>query len=76
MNAKQFATLIGFATVAAWIGFGFGEAILCALGAAAGYAVAAIMQGEIDLAEVQARVQGRQTQPPPPPPPTRAPRVQ
>ena len=34
MNPQQLAGLIGFLFVAAWIAFGFGDAILCLLGAA------------------------------------------
>jgi hypothetical protein len=55
-DPKHFAALLGFAFVAAWIGFGFGQALLCLIGAAAFYAVAAVLQGEVDLGEVQSRV--------------------
>ena len=74
MPPKQFAALMGFAFVAAWIGFGFGQAVLCLLGAGVFFAAASIAQGEIDLGRLQSRLQGQQ--PPayaPPPPP--APRV-
>lgn len=40
---KNLAALLGFAFVAAWIGFSFGEAILCLLGAALFYAVASFL---------------------------------
>ena len=80
--SKQFAALLGFAFVAAWIGFNFGYAVLCLLGAAIGYAVAAFAQGELDLGELQQRVgsgnlrSGGSSVPPPPPAPRRtAPRV-
>ena len=33
MTPRQFAALLGFLFTAAWIGFGFGEAILCLVGA-------------------------------------------
>ena len=33
MTPGQFAALLGFLFTAAWIGFGFGEAILCLVGA-------------------------------------------
>jgi len=56
LDFKQFAALLGFAFVAAWISFGFGNAILCLLGAAVFAAVAAVAQGELDLGEVQDRL--------------------
>jgi hypothetical protein len=59
MTPRQFAALLGFLFAAAWIGFGFGEAILCLLGAGvfAGllYAGEAFLRGDIDLADVQTR---------------------
>ncbi len=55
-DTKQFAAILGFASVAAWIAFGFGYALLCLLGAATFYGVAAVLQGDVDLGEVQARV--------------------
>ena len=42
MNPQQLAGLIGFLFVAAWIAFGFGDAILCLVGAAGFYAAAAL----------------------------------
>lgn len=80
MSTKHFSAFLGFAFVAAWIGFSLGDALLCALGAAAAYAGAAMLAGEIDLGELQGRVQ-RAQQPappsyvPPPPPRSAAPRV-
>jgi hypothetical protein len=56
MTTKQLAALLGFAFVAAWIGFGFGYAILCLLGAAVFYVAAGVREGEIDLAELQGRL--------------------
>jgi hypothetical protein len=55
MNPKQLAGLLGFLFVAAWIGFGFGDAILCLIGAAVFYLVIAFYSGELDLAELQQR---------------------
>lgn len=55
LDLKQFAALLGFAFVAAWIAFGFGNAILCVLGAGVFYAIAAVAQGELDLGEMQNR---------------------
>jgi hypothetical protein len=63
MTPGQFAALLGFLFTAAWIGFGFGEAILCLVGAGvfAGllYAGIAFLRGDMDLGELQARVTGR-----------------
>ena len=59
MITKQFATALGFAFVAAWAAFGFGDAILCLIGAAVFAAAAAFWQGELDLAELQERVSQR-----------------
>ncbi|MGI8411474.1 MAG: hypothetical protein ACR2LV_02195 [Solirubrobacteraceae bacterium] len=59
MNTNQFAALLGFAFVAAWIGFGLLDAILCLVGAAVLYLAVAVRQGEIDLAELQDRVGSR-----------------
>jgi hypothetical protein len=77
---KNLAALIGFAFVAAWIAFGFGDAILCLLGAATFYAVASFLEGDLDLAGLQARLGSSgappTTGPPPPPRPRPRPRVQ
>jgi hypothetical protein len=61
MNTRQLAALLGFAFVAAWIALSFGYALLCLAGAGIFYALAAVLQGEIDLGELQSRV----TQQPP-----------
>ncbi|MBA2240263.1 MAG: hypothetical protein H0W09_03315 [Solirubrobacterales bacterium] len=59
MIAQQhFEALLGFLFVAAWIGFGFGDAVLCLLGALAFYAIGSFLRGELDLAEVQERLGG------------------
>jgi hypothetical protein len=55
MNAQQLAGLLGFLFVAAWIAFGFGDAILCLVGAGAFYAATAFFRGELDLADLQQR---------------------
>jgi hypothetical protein len=60
INIKQYLGLIGFLFVAAWIGFNFGDAVLCLVGAVVFYAIGAVLQGEIDLGDVQARVQRSQ----------------
>ena len=56
MNTRQLAALLGFAFVAAWIALNFGYALLCLIGAGAFYALAAVLEGEIDLGDLQARV--------------------
>jgi hypothetical protein len=63
MTPGQFAALLGFLFTAAWIGFGFGEAILCLLGAGVFvgllYAGEGFLRGDIDLGELRARLTGR-----------------
>ena len=56
MTSKHYAAALGFAFVAAWVAFGFGDAILCLVGAAIFYAVAAFRDGKLDLAELQERL--------------------
>ncbi len=56
MTPKQFAAVLGFAFVAAWVAFGFGEAILCLLGAGLAWLLAGVVSGDVDLGDVQARV--------------------
>jgi hypothetical protein len=60
ITSKHFAALMGFAFVAAWIGFSFGEAILCLVGAVLFYYAAAVLEGDLDLGELQARLSGGQ----------------
>jgi hypothetical protein len=48
--------VLGFGFVAAWIALNFGYAILCFVGAAVSYGAAAVVQGEVDLGEVQRRL--------------------
>ena len=55
MTAPQYAALIGFLSVAAWAALGFGDAVLCLVGAAVCYGVTAFYRGELDLAEFQQR---------------------
>ncbi len=64
-NRRHLATLLGFAFVAAWIGFGFGDAILCLLGAALFAGAAAVLDGELDLGELQTRLMQRERSPSP-----------
>jgi hypothetical protein len=65
MTDRHLAALLGFAFVAAWIAMNFGYALLCLVGAAAFYAVAAILEGNIDLGELQDRVTQRPLSPAP-----------
>lgn len=61
MNLKQFLGLLGFLFVAAWIGFNFGYAVLCLVGAGVFYGLGAVLQGELDLGDVQSRIQRSQS---------------
>jgi hypothetical protein len=63
INLKQFLGLLGFLFVAAWIAFNFGYAILCLVGAGVFYAIGAVLQGELDLGDVQSRIQRSQSVP-------------
>jgi hypothetical protein len=60
MTTRPFAALIGFAFVAAWIALSFGYALLCLLGATVFYALATVVEGGVDLGELQARVTQQQ----------------
>ena len=57
MTTRQFFALVGFLFVAVWVGAGFGAALLCLVGAALFAAVSAIVEGELDLGELQDRLQ-------------------
>jgi hypothetical protein len=57
MTIKHYLALIGFLFVAAWIGFNFGDAILCLVGAIVFYIVGSVLEGELDLGEMQSRFQ-------------------
>lgn len=59
MDRKQFGALLGFLFVAAWIVLNFGYAILCLIGAAVFYFVASILEGDVDLVELQTRLSPR-----------------
>ncbi len=73
MRPGQFAAALGFAFVAMWIGVDFAAAILCLVGAVVFVLGAALLLGQLDLAELQARFRSGFGQPPPPPPPRTAP---
>lgn len=56
ITLKHYLGLIGFLFVAAWIGFDFGRAVLCLVGAVVFYLIGEVVQGELDLGEMQARI--------------------
>jgi hypothetical protein len=64
----------GFAFVAAWIGFGFGHALLCLLGAAIAWLAVSILDGELDLGEMQSRLRREDAPPSAPSTPAGPPR--
>lgn len=55
MTSQQFAALLGFLFVAVWAGLGFGDAVLCLIGAAVFLLGNAFYRGELDLAALQER---------------------
>ncbi len=65
MNPQQLAALIGFLFVAAWAVLGFGDAVLCLVGAAVFYVATAVFRGELDLGELQQRATGPRASRPP-----------
>lgn len=70
IDKRHLAAAAGFAFVAAWIGFSFGEALLCLLGAAVFWLAAGVLDGKVDLGELQSRFSGDEA---PPAAPTAAP---
>ncbi len=62
MTPQQFAALLGFLFVAAWVAFGFGDAILCLIGAAVFMLALSFYRGELDLVALQERAQGYRSQ--------------
>jgi hypothetical protein len=59
MKPAHLAALIGFLFVAAWAALGFGDALLCLIGAAVFYVVTAFYQGELDLSDLQQQTRSR-----------------
>lgn len=55
-DRRHVAALLGFAFVAAWIAFGFGDAVLCLVGAALFAGAVAVADGQLDLGELQGRL--------------------
>ena len=68
IEKSHLAAFAGFAFVAAWIGFGFGDALLCLLGAAVAWVGFAILDGKVDLGELQGRITGNREDDLAPPP--------
>ena len=56
ITLKHYLGLLGFLFVAAWIAFDFGRAVLCLVGAVVFYLIGEVVQGELDLGEMQARI--------------------
>ena len=56
ITLKHYLGLLGFLFVAAWIAFDFGRAVLCLVGAVVFYLIGEVVQGELDLGELQARI--------------------
>jgi hypothetical protein len=63
MNLKYYLGLLGFLFVAAWIALSFGDAVLCLAGAVVFYAIGSVLEGELDLGEMQARLQRSRSAP-------------
>ena len=74
IDKRTQAAVGGFAFVAAWIGFGFGDALLCLLGAAVAWVVVGVIDGKLDLGEMQSRLSKEEAAPAAPPPSARPPR--
>ena len=58
MTSQQFAALLGFLFVAAWVAFGFGDAFLCLIGAVVFMLASSFYRGELDLNTLQERASG------------------
>ncbi len=67
IDKRTLAAIGGFAFVAAWIGFGFGDALLCLLGAAVGWVAIGVLEGTVDLAGLQGRLSSEEAPPAAPP---------
>lgn len=61
MKPQHLAALLGFLFVAAWASFGFGDALLCLIGAGVFYLATAFYRGELDLSPLQQRAAKMQT---------------
>lgn len=74
IDKRTQAAVGGFAFVAAWIGFGFGDALLCVLGAVILWLAVGVLEGKVDLAALQNRFAGEDPAPAPPTTTVRPPR--
>lgn len=63
IDKRLLAAIGGFVFVATWIGLGFGHALLCLLGAVVCWLAAAIVDGKVDLGELQRRLSGEEEVP-------------
>ncbi|MGI8631987.1 MAG: hypothetical protein ACR2NA_05485 [Solirubrobacterales bacterium] len=56
MSAMQFSAVCGFAFTFVWIVVGFGDAVLCLVGAAVFAVAVGLARGQVDLTEIQERL--------------------
>jgi len=58
MSRQQFAFAIGFAVVAVWAAAGFGAAVAAVLAGIAGFMIARVLDGQVDVGELVDRIGG------------------
>lgn len=56
MSRQQFAFAIGFAVVAVWVAAGFGAAVAAVLAGVAGFMIARVLDGQVDVGELMDRI--------------------
>jgi hypothetical protein len=56
MSRQQFAFAIGFAVVAVWTAAGFGAAVAAVLAGVAGFMIARVLDGQVDVGELMDRI--------------------
>lgn len=56
MSRQQFAFTIGFAVVAVWTAAGFGAAVAAVLAGVAGFMIARVLDGQVDVGELMDRI--------------------
>lgn len=61
ITSKHLAAALGFAFAAAWIGFNFGYALLCLVGAGAFYLAASYIEGDLDVGGLGERLSPQAT---------------
>ncbi|GAA4440451.1 hypothetical protein [Phytohabitans houttuyneae] len=59
MSRQQFAFAIGFAVVAVWAAAGFGAAVAAVLAGVAGFMIARVLDGQVDVGELMDRIGAR-----------------